>query len=290
MRISPVNIAISNNSYNPVRWANGGVRPQEPASPAQDGQSRVSISRQANEKLFTPELTMQYETTKTGTEGQRSLAVANFAASNMELWKKIKKTFGIELVNTVEACFQREEMEIIFKALGDVPKQHLAGILSIVKANGFGLELELMQVKTNGRTVLGAYDKKQKRMYIFESCPLSDLRSTVMHEIGHAVHSFCVTSKTILLTAKKAGWMLKEFRSSYLAGNTLYPIVLQAQPADASAWEDAFQIFSEAELKKKRTLDGRYVLEAPAQHKDKAAYINPLETFACLYERQYGSG
>lgn len=288
MRINPVNIAISNNYYNPVRWSNGCVRPQTTSTNSQESLNSVSISRQANEQLFTPELTMKYDTAKAPSEGQRSLAIANFAASNMELWKKIKKTFGIELVNTTEASFQREEMEIIFKTLGDVPKQHLAGILSIVKANGFGLELELMQVKTNGKTVLGAYDKKQKRVYIFESCPLGDLRSTLLHEIGHAVHSFCVTSKTILLTAKKAGWALKEFRSSYLANNTLYPIVLQACIADDSAWNDAYSRFSESELKMKRTIDGRYVLEAPASHKDQEAYINPLETFACLYERQYG--
>ena len=281
LSINPVSVAISNGYYNPVRWT-GGSRPQAPAQNPQEGMSRVSISREANEKLFTPELTTQYETTKAPSEGQRSLAVANFVAGNMELWKKIKKTFGIELVNTVEACFQREEMEIIFKALGDVPKQHLIGILSNVKANGLGLEMEVMQVKTNGKTVLGAYDKKQKRVYIFESCPLSDLRSTLIHEIGHAVHSFCTTSKTILLTAKKAGWTLKEFRSSYLAGNTLYPIVLQACTADAGAWADACERFSETELKKKRTLDGRYVLEAPAGHKAQAAYLNPLETFACL--------
>ncbi|MFA5928310.1 MAG: hypothetical protein WC838_03300, partial [Candidatus Margulisiibacteriota bacterium] len=157
----------------------------------------------------------------------------------------------------------------------------------MVKAYSLGLDMEMMLTKTNGKQVLGAYDKTHKRIYLFDGCDLDSMRQTLLHEIGHAVHSYCVDSKAILKTAKKAGWQLKEFRSTFLADNTMYPIVLQARDADSKAWEDALQIFSERELKNKRTADGRYVLEAPAKYLNRLEYQNPLETFACMYEQQY---
>ena len=289
MRINPIHIGI-NNTYNPVRWIKGPVRPQagqtEPgANHVKSGQQQVNHLVQ--ERYFRPQLKTPYQTTTTASAGQKALAAANFAAANMDIWKKIKKSFGIELVNTVEAAFRREEMEIIMQTLAGVPRKHLAGIKSIVKARGLGLEMELMHAKTKGKTVLGAYQKTQQRIYIFESCPLFNLKQTLLHEIGHAVHSYCASPKTILKTARKAGWRLKEFRPSYLDNNAFYPIVLQEAPVNEASWEDAGFTFSEMEIKKKRTADGRYVLEAPVPYKDTPEYKNPLETFACLYERQF---
>ncbi|MFA5928309.1 MAG: hypothetical protein WC838_03295, partial [Candidatus Margulisiibacteriota bacterium] len=100
MRINPVNIGISNSIYNPVRWVGSGPAPQ--ASPGNVTDQYV------RSQLVTP-----YETTNTANPGSKAIAVANFAAADMDIWKTIKKQFGIELINTVESRFSRKELELI---------------------------------------------------------------------------------------------------------------------------------------------------------------------------------
>jgi hypothetical protein len=288
MRINPINISISNAYYNPIRWVADKIRPQRPQTVANNNaKGPHQVNTVVDDRYFKPQLVTPYQNTTTAKPGQKSLAVANFAAENMDLWQAIKKTFGIELINTVEAAFSRPELEIIFQTLAAVPKKHLQGVKTIIKSYSLGLDLALMHTRATKRTVLGAYQKQQKQIYLFASCPLPELRKTLLHEIGHAVHSYCVSPATILKTAKKTGWQLKEFRPSFLADNTFYPIVLQTKPADAKAWEEALYTFSETEIKNKRTGDGKFVLEAPAAYRDHVAYQNPLETFACLYAQQY---
>ncbi|MFH1429876.1 MAG: hypothetical protein ABIH39_09075 [Candidatus Margulisiibacteriota bacterium] len=290
MRINAVGIGINRSYYNPARWVPVFARPtgSEQTDNIQNGQHKVN--HMVNEQLFRPELTTPYQTTTTTEPGKAALAVANFSPANMDLWKQIKKTFGIEMIDTIEARFNREELKIVFNTLAEVARRnpsHLIGIDSIVKSFSLGLSLELMHAKANGKTVFGAYQKDQRRIYLFESCPLGNIRETLLHEIGHAVHSYNVSTKTIMKNIRKLGWTLQEYKQTFLANNTYYPIVLQACPADAHTWQQAYMAFTESMLKKKRTPDGRFVLEAPMRYKGRPEFANPLETFACLYERLY---
>jgi hypothetical protein len=237
---------------------------------------------------YTPQLRVQYQTLQqTESPRQQAIVAANISAANMELWKQIKKQYGIELINTVEARFKREEMEIIFNTLGEVPAEDLKGVTSIVKCISLGLEMELLHARANGKTVYGAYDKAHCRVFIFETCGLAELRKTVLHEIGHAVHSYKVSPAVVLKTARKAGWQLRQFGAGFLNGNPAYPVILKEFPVGAPEWEEAYASFSEHELRQKRTLDGRFELAAPQSHQNIPAFKNPLETFACAYERTY---
>ena len=283
MRINPISIGINNTRYNPVHWANSRAHSRETQAQQQVNKQQARV----NEQLFQSKISTPYQTTKPTTAGQKALAVANFTASNMDIWKAIKKAFNIEMIDTVEGKFNRDELIEIFKTLAKVPKKHLEGICSIVKSESLGLEMELMHAKANGRSVLGAYDKAHKRIYIFNACPKSLLRKTLLHEIGHAVHSYTVSIKAVIKSIRRAGWKLKEYRHSYLAGNAFYPLVLQAKPGNEVDWEEAYNTFSEYELKKKHTADGRFTLEAPIKFSKSPVYKNPLETFACLYERSF---
>ncbi|MFC1478796.1 hypothetical protein ACFL57_04990 [Candidatus Margulisiibacteriota bacterium] len=290
MRINAINIGISRSYYNPLRWAQVSTRPIGGEKNDNIQNSQHKVNHMVNEQYFRPEVTTPYQTTTTVEPGKAALAVANFAPANMDLWKKIKKTFGIEMINTVEARFNRQELKIIFNTLAEVARRnpaHLIGIDSIVKSVSLGLNLELMHAKAKGKTVLGAYQKDQRRVYLFESCPMSKIRETMLHEIGHAVHSYNVSVKTIMKNIRKLGWKLQEYKQTFLANNTFYPIVLQPCPADNNTWHQAYSTFTESMLKRKRTFDGRFVLEAPKKYQGRPEFANPLETFACLYERMY---
>jgi len=292
MRIAPISVSMASIARNvfPVIWPTARHNVAETPNDQMGhvgGKHRVDTM--VDDRLFRPNLNINYEkaTSQPREAGQKSLLVANIAPQNIDIWKKIKKYFGIELINTVEACFNREEMQTIFNTLSEVPKQHLAGIESIIKSFSLGLEMELMHTKTHGKTILGAYQKGKKRIHLFKSCHISMMRKTLLHEIGHAVHSYCSSTRNILEIAKEAGWKLREFVKSFLAENTFYPMVYQEIPVTNDTWEAAYHRFSEQELRKMRTIDGRFQLESPSAQKNNLMYKNPLETFACLYEQGY---
>lgn len=271
MRIDAVRSGISSGYSQPI-WLT---------------QKAPAVNANPTEDYYTPQVRTPYETTqKQENPSRHAIKVANFPRENMDLWEDIKKQYKIELVNTVEARFSREEMVIIDQTLGEVPLSHLIGVASIIKCFSPGLNMELMLTRANGRMILGAYQKVKKQMMIFRDCPLHELRRTVLHEIGHAVHSYCVTPAQILDIAKQAGWILKEFQPTFMAQNTFYPMILQEKQAQETTWTQAGMIFSENELRKKRTLDGRYELHAPDTKKTIPAYQNPLETFASWYEQK----
>ena len=200
----------------------------------------------------------------------------------------IDKEFNIKIKNTRDKRFNKTELIIIYQQLKKLPKEDVALIEEIVKNDTLGMELEMMEAKMNkNKEVFGAYDKENRRIYLFKDMDESTLRKTLTHEIGHAVHSHRVSLYDFLRFTLAMNWKIYRQEQSYIQGNLLYNIGTILKEVQFSSLDELVNHFDFNTIKKKSSKVGGYILKAPKEVEETYAYSNPFETFASYYEKKF---
>ncbi len=201
--------------------------------------------------------------------------------------EEINKEFGIKIRNTREKMFNSSELHTILNQLRRLPAEHVALIEEIEKNGGLGLQMDLLDAKQQKREVLGAYDKNKRRIYIFKDLSEPDLRSTITHEIGHAVHSHAVSKETFFNFMNSVHWKIIQQEQTYIPGNQLYTLGYSEREITPNQWKELMNHFDWEDLKKKKSKIGGYILQPPKLYQETYAFSNPFETFAHIYEKMY---
>jgi hypothetical protein len=224
------------------------------------------------------------EAQKTGKE----LKLAPLGVAEQLVADQIEKEFNIKMKNTRDSRFKERELKIILAQLRRLPVNHVELVDEIVKNTSLGLELELMEAKQNKRKeVLGAYDKDNRRIYLFNDLSDNQLVRTLTHEVGHAVHSHQMHIGEFFKFMAAAKWDLVKQEQTFIPGNALYNIGYKESKVDKKNWKNLEAHFDWDAIKKKRANAGGFSFKAPKAGEHMYAYSNPFETFACFYEKTY---
>jgi hypothetical protein len=206
------------------------------------------------------------------------------------LSKKIKSKYGVEVFNS-DIPFTEEELKLIYHTLADIPPEHLVGVKTIVKNRSLQLSMQEAPSSVFGKTfkekVLGAYDKSNKRIFLFEMDNNSQLPTVLKHEIGHAVHSYNMTYEGFFDFALRSGWNVAYHEQQYIPGNALYNLGMRKVVLSR---EEAFELMSHFDwetLRQNKDRFNKYILVAPEGRQNNPAFKNPFETFACTYEKTH---
>ncbi len=204
--------------------------------------------------------------------------------------KKIGERYRMKVRNS-DIPFSEEELEMIYATLADIPPEHLFGVEMIVKNRSMQLSLQdapsNVFAKTFKQNVLGAYDKDNKRIYLFEMENKAQLATVLKHEIGHAVHSYNMTYETFFAFALRTGWNVAYHEQQYIPGNTLYNLGMRKIVLSKEEALEAMTHFDWESIRQNKDRFNKYILSAPEGRQDHPAYKNPYETFACTYEKTH---
>jgi hypothetical protein len=204
------------------------------------------------------------------------------------LAKKIQDDFKIKVLNSDDQ-FSEEELKVIYYTLGTIPKSHLKGVTTIVKNRSLQLGLQdaptSVFAKMHKNRVYGAYDKDNKRIYIFELDKPEQASQVLKHEIGHAVHSHNLSLKDFFAFMLESGWKVAYHEQHYITGNSLYNIGLKKVEVPNNEAMELVGHFDWDSIRNKKDMYSKYVLSAPKHLENSYAYKNPFETFASIYEK-----
>ena len=204
--------------------------------------------------------------------------------------KKIEEKYKIKIRNS-DSSFSKEELEMIYATLADIPPEHLFGVEMIVKNRSMQLSLQdapsTVFAKTFKQNVLGAYDKDNKRIYLFEMQNKEQLPTVLKHEIGHAVHSYNVSYEHFFEFALRAGWTVAYHEQRYIPGNALYNLGMKKIHLSKEEALDVMSHFDWDSIRNNKDRYNKYILSAPEGRQDNPAYKNAYETFACTYEKTH---
>ncbi len=202
--------------------------------------------------------------------------------------KKIEKRFNVKVFNS-DIPFKGEELKGIYDTLAGIPSEHLKGVETIVKNRSLQLNLQDSPPgvfsKMYKSKVYGAYDKENKRVFIFELDSPAQVATVLKHEIGHAVHSYNIPFEYFFLFVLKSGWDVAYHEQQFVSGNSFYNMVMKKFIIDK---RDALKLakhFNWDSIRNNKDIYGKYVLSVPEAQRELYAYKNPYETFASLYEK-----
>jgi hypothetical protein len=203
---------------------------------------------------------------------------------------RIKNKYGIDVFNS-DIPFTEEELKLIYHTLADIPPGHLTGVKMIVKNRSMQLNLQdapsTVFAKTFKQNVLGAYDKENKRIYLFEMESKDQLPTVLKHEIGHAVHSYNMTYEDFFAFALRSGWNVAYHEQQYIPGNTLYNLGMRKIVLSKEEALDVMAHFDWESIRHNKDRLNKYIFSAPEGRQGNPAYKNPYETFACMYEKTH---
>jgi len=217
-----------------------------------------------------------------------SVQIHNIPEVMQWLAKKIEKDFKVKIYNS-DTPFDEEELKIIYYTLGQIPPEDLAGVNTIVKNRGLQLNLQSAPsgvfTKYHNNKVYGAYDKDNKRIFLFELDKPSQVENVIKHEVGHAVHSYNMKFEEFYVFMLRSGWDVAYHEQKFIPGNQYYNIGLSKVMLTKEEALEQVKFFDWDSIKNKQDRYGKYVLVAPEDKKDLYAYKNPFETFAVFYEK-----
>lgn len=204
--------------------------------------------------------------------------------------KKIEERYKIQIRNS-DIPFSEEELKLIYHTLSEIPPEHLTGVKMIVKNRGLQLNLQdapsTVFAKTFKQNVLGAYDKDNKRIYLFEMENNDQLPTVLKHEIGHAVHSYNISYERFFAFALQSGWTVARHEQQYIPGNALYNLGMKKVVLTQEEAIGVMSHFDWESIRNNKDRLNKYILSAPEGRKDNPAFKNPYETFACTYEKTH---
>ena len=251
--------------------------------------SPISVNSSGMQRLYTQVPTTQARlSASTPEETKAKLNFAPIGPGEQAIAELIDKEFNIKIKNTRDARFKKNELLVIHNQLKQLPDSDVSLIEEIVKNTGIGLELELIEAKmTKNKVVLGAYEKENRRIYIFKNMDDDSLRKTLSHEVGHAVHNHRMTVYDFLVFLQSTKWKMFRQEQSFITGNSLYNIGVSLVEVAQKEWSNLHQHFDFETIKRKTSKAGGYILRAPEKWQDHPAFSNPFETFAFYYEQIY---
>lgn len=204
--------------------------------------------------------------------------------------EEIRRKYKISVKNS-DNHFSEEELEAIYLTLESIPPEHLMGVKMIVKNRGLQLDMQTvpagMFAKTHKNRVYGAYDKLNKRIYIFDLDRTEQLPSVLKHEIGHAVHSYNLSFEEFYKFVLRSGWNVVRHEHQLIAGNELYNIGMRKVPLSK---EEALKVMSHFDwesIHQNKAKLNDFMLDCPQEGRGQYVYKNPYETFAVCYEKMF---
>ena len=204
--------------------------------------------------------------------------------------KEIERKYNVKVKNS-DIPFSEEELKMVYHTLGAIPPEHLKGITTIVKNRSLQLSLQdataNVFAKMHKDRVYGAYDKENKRVFIFELDRPDQLATVLKHEIGHAVHSYNMAFEEFFVFMLKSGWNVACHEQQYIHGNSLYNMGLKKVVLSKEEALKLVPYFDWDSLRDKKDKYSKYVLDCPEDKRGSYIYKNPYETFAAFYEKTH---
>ncbi|MEK6557659.1 MAG: hypothetical protein AABZ14_05095 [Candidatus Margulisiibacteriota bacterium] len=209
-------------------------------------------------------------------------------ASMQWIASEIMRAFKIKVKNS-DNLFSEEELEDIYLTLKSIPPEHLSGVTMIVKNKGLQLNMETvpagMFTKMHKNRVYGAYDKSNKRIYIFDLEKREQLAAVLKHEIGHAVHSYNLSFEEFYAFMLRSGWNVVRHERQLIEENQLYNIGMRKIPLSKEEALKVMAHFDWESVHQNKSRFNEFMLDCPEDRRGDYIYKNPYETFASCYEK-----